>query len=248
MALEKIAGRWTDRLVVINKEDAEAGLRYRIVPEKNLIHMPGIGVDINFYNREKNTENCKQQIRETLNINCRHKIILLAAEFIPRKQHKIALEGLSRMHRRDAILLFAGNGPLKAKIESLALSLGVSDRVRFMGFSSDIPQLMACSDIVLLASKREGLPRVLLEAMAMERPIVASNIRGCLELLEDECGYLFPEGNAQALANTLEEALDNPEEAARRAHQAHIKLKEKYSLGEVLAKHRRLYDELLGNL
>jgi len=117
-----------------------------------------------------------------------------------------------------------------------------------MGFSSDIPQLMACSDIVLLASKREGLPRVLLEAMAMERPIVASNIRGCLELLEDECGYLFPEGNAQALANTLEEALDNPEEAARRAHQAHIKLKEKYSLGEVLAKHRRLYDELLGNL
>ena len=78
------------------------------------------------------------------------------------------------------------------------------DRVRFSGFTEEIPVLMQLIDIFVLASYREGMPRSIIEAMAAGKPVVASNIRGCREEVVDrETGYLVPVRDARALADRI---------------------------------------------
>lgn len=108
----------------------------------------------------------------------------------------LALPGLERLH-----LLVAGHGEMQAELEALATELGVAARVRFLGYRTDVARLLAASDFVLLPSRWEGLPYIVLEAMASARPVVATPVDGARDLVADgETGFLAAEVSAGALA------------------------------------------------
>jgi len=133
LGLEKLAGRWTDYLVVINREDEAAARRYRIVPPERVRYMPGIGIDLNQYTAERVAQEDIKRVREELKLEEGQKLFLMVAAFDPGKRHKDAVEALALLRRKEVVLAFAGEGPLRPRIEELAKSIGVAEQVRFLG-------------------------------------------------------------------------------------------------------------------
>ncbi len=246
LLLEKLAGRWTDCLIVINEEDRAAARRFRLVPPEKLEYMPGIGVDTARYSRRAVPPAEIARARSDLGLAESGPVILMVAEFIPRKRHADAVKAFAALGRTDAHLVLAGSGPLEAGIRCLAASLGVEQRVHFAGYRRDIPALMGASDALVLPSIQEGLPRSILEALSMELPVIGSDIRGTRELLRDGAGLLVPAGDVTGLAQAMSWLLDHPAEARQMGQTGRQRVEERYALQSVIRRHELLYARLLG--
>jgi glycosyltransferase involved in cell wall biosynthesis len=129
---------------------------------------------------------------------------------IRRKRIDLAIRGFAALGSgSNARLHLAGEGPLRPKLQALARKLGVADRVTFHGFLDSPLGLMAAMDIVLLTSDREGVPRSLMEAMALGRTCVTSNFPGVSSLIADgETGFLFKPGQVDQLTRRLQDVVD----------------------------------------
>ena len=128
--------------------------------------------------------------------------ILCVGRFVPEKDHMTLIRAFATLDR--GILILAGDGPTKRDMEALATMLGVSKRVRFLGFRTDIPRLLKSADVFVQPSRWEGLSLSLLEAMAAGLPIIASTAPGVSDSV-GEAGLLFEQANTVALAKRLTE-------------------------------------------
>jgi glycosyltransferase involved in cell wall biosynthesis len=110
----------------------------------------------------------------------------------------------------DVLLKLAGDGPLRKDLEGQVASLGLGDAIEFLGERTDTPALMAACDFVVSPSFREGLSNVILEAMMMGRPVIASAVGGSVELVHpNETGLLFPSDNETALADAMQVLIED---------------------------------------
>jgi glycosyltransferase involved in cell wall biosynthesis len=244
-SLEKLAGRWTDFLVVINQEDSEAARRLRLVPPERIRFMPGIGVDLRSYGRASISESERQALRNKLQLAPSDRLFLVVAEFIPRKRHVDVLRAMAILNRSEVRVAFAGNGPLVEEMKALASQLGILEKVRFLGFRKDITALMSVSEALLLPSLAEGLPRSILEAHSNGLPVIGSSIRGTRDLLENGKGLLVPVRDPARLAESMRWVLEHAAEARRMGLAAQRGVS-KYSIENVLSAHEELYAEALG--
>jgi glycosyltransferase involved in cell wall biosynthesis len=157
-----------------------------------------------------------------------------------------ALPAVTRRHPR-AGLVFAGDGPQRAALEAEARTLGLGDRVAFLGFRRDVPTVLAALDLFLFPSLWEGLPQALLEAMASGLPVVAARTLGIDEIVRDGANGLLveprdPEGLAQAALRLLADR----DLAARLAAAGRREALERHTLPAVAARVDGLYRRLLG--
>jgi len=115
-----------------------------------------------------------------------------------------------------ALLLVIGDGPLRSQLESEALQLGISERTRFLGERADVPDLLDILDLYVQPSIFEGMPNAVMEAMAMGKPVIATNVDGTQELItHGETGWLVESCNPETLAKQIIYALQNRDECAR---------------------------------
>lgn len=244
-AIEKLAGRWTDYLVVINRFDEKAAREKGLVGSGQLVFMPGIGVDTERkYNPRSITVRDVIACRESIGLAPEDRMILMVAEFIPRKRHADALHAFQRLNTKNATLVLAGTGPTMPAMQRLSKQLGLEKRVHFLGFRRDVAVIMKAAQTLLLCSLQEGLPRSIMEALSLEVPVVASDIRGNRELLEEGAGYLYPVGNVEALAHVLDDALGNPAKALSRAKIGRERIA-KNDLRRIIVQHEQLYADAL---
>jgi glycosyltransferase involved in cell wall biosynthesis len=242
--LEKVAGNWTDYLVVINREDEQTAERYRLVAPGRVRFMPGIGVDTDLYRPEAVPETEVARVRADLSLKPQDRLFLMAAEFNPGKRHRDALRAFARLGRPEAILALAGVGHGFEEMQRVAAELGVAQRVRFLGFREDIPALLRASVCLLLPSEREGLPRSVLESLSLAVPVIGTRIRGMTELLDTGCGLLVPVGDVDRLAEAMAHILDHPDRARSMGARGR-RLVADYDLRKVIQLHEDLYDEAL---
>ena len=145
----------------------------------------------------------------------------------------------------DTILVFIGKGDLDVALRAEALKSGANHRVHFLGWRNDIDEIMPIFDILVLPSLNEGMGRVLVEAMAAGKPLVASNVGGIPDLVQhDYNGLLVPPGDEKALAASIKLLIDDPEKAKMmgqrgREHCPH------FSIERMIEKIDNLYEELL---
>lgn len=142
--------------------------------------------------------------------------ILCVARLSRQKNHDVLLGAFAKLRRRSptARLLLAGEGPEEARLRRRADRLGL-EAVEFLGQRQDVPRLLASADLLVLASAFEGLPLVVLEAMAAGTPVIATRIGGVCEVLGDDHPWLVPPGDRRALSDAMSDALSDP--AARAA-------------------------------
>lgn len=238
---ERLASKWTAGLIVMNEEDFEAGKKLGLKEGKNLYYIHGVGVDLNKYQQKDNN------LRERLNLSNKARIVVCVAEFITNKNHMQLLNAWKYVCDKepDSVLLLVGKGETENKIRKAALDLGISQKVRFLGYRDDVPELLTVSNVFTLCSYREGLPRSVMEAMAAGKPVVATNIRGNRDLVEDGVnGYLVRLGEPRSLADAIIKLFSNPERAQRMGKEGRNKII-KYSLENVLNEMDVIYQKYL---
>jgi glycosyltransferase involved in cell wall biosynthesis len=154
-------------------------------------------------------------VRAGLGLAHGRKTVVMAGRMTPQKGWDVLLEAGARLARQRADLawLLVGDGPLRPALTRRATELGVD--ARFTGARADMADLLGCADLVVLASRSEGLPFTLLEAMALGKPVVATRVGGVAEVVEDgRSGRLVPRDDPAALAAAIAAVLDAPEAAA----------------------------------
>ncbi len=240
--LERIAGRWTDELIVINSEDFGAARRLHLVPTGHLHQHPGIGVNLDRFQFEPLSQEGIEARRRALDLPMDEPLVLMVAEFIPRKRHEDALSAFSAVWS-GAHLLLVGKGPLEDEMRQQAASMGLGRRVHFLGYRDDVPALMAISQLLLLPSLQEGLPMAVIEAMAMGVPVIGTDIRGTRDLLGQGAGVLVPTRSPAALAHAMNALLADRQHRDLLRSNARERV-QNYALEPLLHKHEELYSRL----
>ena len=163
------------------------------------------------------------------------------------KNQKLMIDAFAQVCREipDCRLVIAGDGPLRNELEDQASGLGVSDQVSFLGYRSDIASVLSDFDVFLLSSVSEGTPLVVIEAMAAGLPVVATNVGGLAQMLKDQqCGFLTPSGDAQALAGRMIELAANHEMRLRFGERARQIAAARYNLRRMIDEYCDIYDAL----
>lgn len=237
--------RLADKVLIFNEEDLKT-----LGQDRHAILWPGEGVDMEWSPEAAKSEKVKN-IRHELGLH-ETTVILMVARML---RHKGVFEfaqaaRLVRQHFPETQFLLVGpvdqGNPASLSQETLR-SLENQNGVRWLGMREDIRELMALSDVLVLPSYyREGIPQVLLEGAAMGKPLVATDIPGCREVVQDGInGFLIPPKDPQALAEALEKLLKDPGLRDRFGQASRALVEEKFASRKVVAKMLRLYAELL---
>ncbi|GHV55630.1 glycosyl transferase family 1 [Synergistales bacterium] len=233
---ERMAGRWTDRLIVINRDDFDAAEKLNIAGEKQLRYMPGIGLDFSKYDPANVSGRDIAKVRGELDLLGDDILYTMAAEFNPGKRHRDAIEALAMTKRANIHIAFAGDGPLVPRMKELAGNLGVSLQIRFLGFRNDLNRIVMASRASLLASEREGLPRSLMESACLGIPIIGADARGISDVVTPERGILYPAGDTLALRDAMLRFAEEPPKT--------IKPDPAWRIENLISMHEELYGEL----
>jgi glycosyltransferase involved in cell wall biosynthesis len=165
------------------------------------------------------------------------------------KGHRYLIEAAGRvLGRRDAAFVVAGTGPRRRSLARLAERSGIGGRFRLPGFLPDIGRILAGASVFAFPSLQEGLGTSLLDALLLERPVVASRAGGIPEIVEDRVhGLLVPPRDAEALAAGLLESLDLPEEARARARRGRDRVLAEFSVDRMVEETLEVYRDVLGD-
>ena len=153
------------------------------------------GIDVNAISK---ATPCK----ELLDLKESRKSILMVAGFRKQKNQDTIIRALTLLDKEKYEVWFAGIGERMEEVKQLALSLGVSDRVRFLGLRTDIPNVLRAADIIVMSSHWEGLSLSNVEGMSAHKPFIASDVNGLKEVTKGY-GILFPHEDAKALAEEI---------------------------------------------
>lgn len=242
--LERCAARCCDRVITVSEYHRQWGLRCKIGDPDKLVAIPN-GIDDHTL-----ASKSPASVRAELQIPATEIIFLTPGRLFRGKGLEYLIDALplltSLIPDRPFRIVLAGEGPLRQALEARAAARLVSAKVRFLGFRSDIPDLLKAADIVVLPSLHEGMSISLLEAMAAQKPIIATSIGGNLEPTAHGAGALIiPPKNPSSLAEAMATFACNPSMAAEKSLHARRLFEAGYTKQIMLARYRRLYGELL---
>jgi glycosyltransferase involved in cell wall biosynthesis len=173
-------------------------------------------------------------------------VVLTIARLDRQKGHTFLLQAAARLP--EVVFVFAGEGAERAHLEQEAASLGIAERVHFLGFRPDAPNLLANCDLFVLPSLFEGLPLSILEAMAAGKPVIATAVGGASEAICDgETGLLVAPADPSALATAIGGLLAKPEQAQRLSMAGAAAVKQNFSVDSMVRRTTAIYEECRGD-
>jgi glycosyltransferase involved in cell wall biosynthesis len=193
-SMERLVARWTDGIVTMNEEDFQLAKNFSLRRVNSVYYAHGVGLPIDEY-RISDNGNMRKRLREQMGYKDEDTLILTIAELNKNKNQIQLIKALHEIlkHKNNVYLLLVGTGKLESKLKNLVDKFQISKNVVFLGYRKDIPELLYISDVFALTSLREGLPRSIMEAMAVGKPVIATSIRGNKDLVRDNVnGYLVP--------------------------------------------------------
>ena len=246
--LERFAARGSDRLICLSDE-LGAQLLALGIGEPSQFRSITLGVDLTpFRFDEAQIAAARAQIRAELKLAPDAILIGIVARLAPVKSLKTALEcaALLGKTRPDVHFVLVGEGPSRARLETLARELGVENRVHFLGLRRDIARLNWSFDCVLLTSLQEGTPISIIESLAASHPVVATDVGGVKRLIQHQTtGLLIPPRDPLAAANAIQRVLSEPQIAKSWGERGRQQVESEWSLQQMLEQHRALYREVL---
>ena len=235
---------FTKKAIAVSESVKESCIRKRRINKGKLSVMHnGIPFD-DFIALEKDQI---QKEKERFNIKPGTKVIGTVARLREEKGVRFIIESAPKLLDifPDTIFFIAGDGPLREELENLSKDLGVYDKIIFAGFRSDIAAVLSIIDIFVAPSLTEGSPIGILEAMAMGKPIIATNVGGIKEILKDgETGLFVPSKDPKLLAEKIVHLLKNENIASCLGKKAKEESK-KYNINFYISNIEKLYLELI---
>ena len=237
--IDRLTLRFYERVYCVSRDLSDAAKRAGVPARKRVLLENGI--DLADY---RPGQLDRAEARVAFGLPASAPVVLGVGRLSPEKAFDALIRALPELPGVHALIV--GEGGDRARLEALAAELNVRGRVHLPGWSRDARRAFAAADVFALPSLREGLPNVLLEAMALGVPAVASRIAGIPRVVTDGVdGFLIPPGDSGALAGQLEPLLADPELRTRVAAAARATVESRYSFADRMARLAESYDRLL---
>jgi glycosyltransferase involved in cell wall biosynthesis len=247
--LERLARRLCDATVLVSHRDLAEGIALGVLPahaeargEAVLIRS---GVDLAAVTPLDAP--ARRAVRAAEGVPDARPVVSLVQRLSPPKTPLVFVRALPRILavRPDAVAWIVGDGPLRPAVEAAVAETGLGARVRFLGLRKDVPAVLGASDALVHSALREGLPRVVLEALAVGTPVVATAVGGVPDAVTDGVtGRLVAPEDPAALADAVLATLEDPAGAARLAAAGRHAVRA-FSARQMLAEQHALYQRLL---
>lgn len=241
-AIEKRLLARFPRVIAVSKPIRDELVRTGSRPER--ITIVNNGIDHHRFVRQHGR---RQVLRQALSLRADDILIGSVGRLEYEKRFDILLDAFARLTRSHsrAVLAIAGEGSLRPFLERQMNELGIAGAVRLLGYRTDILDLHAAFDYFVQSSEREGTPNAVLEAMALETPLVATDVGGTSELVSDKVhGLLVARNDTDGLAAALDAALANPAASRNRAEAARRRVEQDLSFDQRMKRVERIYEEL----
>lgn len=202
--LEKRASQITDRIISLTDREKQDYITYKISSEDKLVTILS-GIELKRF--KQLSENQKDNLKKELGIPQDSLVIGTLGRLVPVKGTEFLIEAAKHVHFQhpNTSFVFAGDGPLRKRLITKAQELGLTKNTFFLGWRENVSQILSIYDIFVLPSLNEGMGRVLAEAMALEKPIVASDTGGIPDLIvHGKNGFLVPPKNPVMLAKCIQ--------------------------------------------
>ena len=239
--LHKFAAKFQDKIICVSEYDYNLALEYDICPEEKLstIHN-GINADMKFLNKKEARTNLKLKIKD-LKLEDKYQWVGSVGRLVKEKNYETFIE--SAKFVKNSYFFIIGDGPelnnLKLKIQNSKLE----DKFFIIPPGGNDAQYLKAFDVFAMSSIKEGLPYILLEAMAAELPIVVTEAGGIPELIKNhENGLMVSQKNPEALARAIGGLIENKEIARELSEKAKEIVKEKFSLEKMVKSTEKLYN------
>ena len=239
---DRVTERWVARHVCVSEGVAKFSIETgRLSPEKVVV-IPN-GVDFERFATAEPAD------LSEFGIGPESRVLLFVGRLDPQKGIRGLLESMRELSSRASFagthLLFVGHGPSRGEIERFVRDDHLERCVHLLGRRNDVPALMRAADCLVLPSLWEGMPNVVLEAMAVGLPVVATAVEGTAELVRDgETGLLVPAGDREALSAAIDAVLCDGESAARRGQSAQDHVSKRFTWEGIAKQYADLYRDL----
>lgn len=243
--IERWAGRLTDMLLSQSMEDVSTAERLGIRARCGYPVYIGNGIDVNRFDPER-LSRVKQDVLREIGISTQTVITIIGRQTIE-KGYLELVEALGMLKHLEWSALFVGGDEGAGNLIRRRLSdLDIEKRVKLLGHRTDVERLLAVTDIFVLPSYREGVPRSVIEAQAMAIPVVTTNIRGCREVVADgKTGYLVPPRDPNGLATALLSLLTDAQKRAAMGKEGRARVEENFDERLVFERIAQSYEMLV---
>lgn len=242
LGVERLLGASTDRLVHVSESERRDAVEYAIVPPERAVVLPN-GIDPGPFATASG-----ERVRAELGVSPGTQLVGTVGLLNAAKGHADLLDAAARVGRRfeDVVFVVAGDGELRGELEARIAAQDLGDRFRLLGYRTDVPEVVAALDLFVLPSLWEGLPYVVIEAMAAGKAVVVTDVNGSRDLVQDEVtGLVVPPSAPSELADAIERLVQD--DAARHAfgEAGRRRALESYTVDAMLDRYESLYGELL---
>jgi glycosyltransferase involved in cell wall biosynthesis len=207
--VDRLAARAVDAFIAVSEANARYLIEVKGLPAYK-VRVIANGIDTARFGKTTHIHN---PTRESLGFDTADPVVVVVGRLEPQKGHRVLLDALARVRAvvPAVRLVIVGDGSLLGALETVSRSLGLADRVRFVGWQSNVAGWLALAQVVVLPSFYEGLPLVALEALAAERPLIATAVDGTPEVVRDgRTGITVPPGDPARLAEAILRLLRDP--------------------------------------
>lgn len=237
--IEKFLARFTDCIVTMNAEDNVAAKRFKRRNNGPVYNVHGVGIDLSLYEGLKKQRESK---RQELGFTESDIVLISMGDLILRKNYTVAIDAIAKCDNPKLHYIICGKGPELDNLKQRAKVLGVEQQIHFLGFRSDIKELLAAADIFIFTSLQEGMPRSMMEAMAAGLPCIASKIRGNVDLIQNgKGGFLCAPTDSDAVAKAIRLCTYDVRQKFGRANLIAI---QQYDIHVVEEEIRKIYKEV----
>lgn len=237
---DRLTYRLTDKIISVSKGAKNYIVKQTGIDSRKIVVIHN-GVDIDFYDPKIRGE------KEKYNLSKNSMVIGAIGRLCIHKGYKYLLRAAVKVIERfpDARFWIIGEGYLRKRLERESSLLGISKNVTFWGCRRDIPEMLSLIDIFVLSSLSEGLSNTLLEAMAMQKPVIATDIPGNDEVVTGGVdGILVPPANRQKLAEAIISLIEDPDKAREIGEKARKKIIENFREKKMIQKTEAIYHEI----
>ncbi len=243
--LERLGSHWCDKMIFVSQPLVDWALKDHIVPEEKIAKIYS-GIQLDKFHPVKSEE--KDRIKSKWELKREEAVVGMVSKLWEGKGHNVLIEAFKLLKERikNAKLVIVGEGYLYDELLRMVDTNGLRESVLFTGFQMDVSEIIATFDVAVLPSFFEGMGRVLLEAMAMEKPVVASRVGGIPDLIDQGTnGLLVRPGDARDLADALEKVLSDKELARKLGSEGRKRISDQFSANVMVQSIEKLYRELL---
>ena len=214
---------------VNDNQNENETLRYENIKLKTNITTINNGVDVEAIHKAEPIESLKSE----------RFVAVMVAGFREAKDQDTLVRAMAKLPKDQYEVWLVGDGVRRDSVESLAVSLGLKDNVKFLGLRTDVPKILKTADVVVMSSHWEGLSLSNIEGMSAGKPFIASDVNGLREVTSGY-GVLFPHEDADALADTIRNLHDDPAYYQQVADKCYARAKQ-FDISEMVARYNAVY-------